>query len=142
MLCDICDKLNIDGYDTKLLREFVGSHPWALTWKYTFEKPIEENVAREVRDILEMWDWIEISYEQLSEKDRTGIEEYCTFPGFDGNEESEYCYGCRYLDKQNGPMETLFGTRSEFTLPDASEISRDAGEVAFERGTDKDHRIK
>ena len=80
MLCDICDHLKIEGYDTDVLREVVGTHPWALTLEYSFEEPIEERVAREVMDIIEMWDLIERSYERLNEEDRTGIEDYCSIP--------------------------------------------------------------
>ena len=90
MLCDICDRLNIESYDTDVLREVVGSHPWALNLEYSFEEPIEEKVVREVMDIIDMWEWIEISYERLSEEDRAGIEDDCRFRGFDGNCESEH----------------------------------------------------
>ena len=90
MLCDICDHLKVDGYNTTLLREVIGVHPWALKWEYPFEGPVPEGVAKEVADILELWNWIEISYERLSEADRSELGDYSSFRGFDGNMESEH----------------------------------------------------
>ena len=91
MLCDIYDHLKVDGaYDTSLIKEAaVGPHHWALERQYTFQKHIDNDVADEVYGILEMWDIIEWSYEQLPQDDRAGLKEP-EFRGFDGNMENDH----------------------------------------------------
>ena len=93
MLCDIYEKLEIkNSFDVELLREAaVGPHHWALQWKYHGfdEDPVDENLASEVADILDMWDFIELSYEELSKEDQEALERYHTFDGFDYNDSEE-----------------------------------------------------
>ena len=75
-------------------------HYWALEWKYPGLFAIEPDspqVVREVLDVLEMWRHIEWGYSELGEEDRNRITSeaeplgnHVSFPGFDGNEETEH----------------------------------------------------
>ena len=91
MLCDIYKHLELKGgYDASLLEEaVVGPHHWALAWKYSFQDPVDEEVADEVSLILNMWEMLEVGYERLSEEDQTDLEAP-KFPGFDLNEETNH----------------------------------------------------
>ena len=90
MLCDIYEKLEIkNSFDVELLREAaVGPHHWALQWVYHGfdEDPVDENLVSEVTDILDMWDFIELSYEELPKEDQEALERYRPFEGFDFND--------------------------------------------------------
>ena len=95
MLCDIYKRLDIeDSFDVSLLEEAaVGPHHWALKWKYHLDAPpVPDAVADEVANILEMWEFIELSYEALSAEDRDTVQNYHEFRGFDSHEDSSY-YG-------------------------------------------------
>ena len=93
MLCDIYEKLEINNsFDVELLREAaVGPHHWALQWKYFGfdEDPIDELIPRQVADILDMWDFIELSYGELPKEDQEALERYRPFDGFDFNDSEE-----------------------------------------------------
>lgn len=98
MLCDLYRHLKPeDGLDPVFLEKAaVGGHHWALEWEHypLFKAPVDEKVALEVAEILDMWWTIEWSYDQLSEKDRAKLEtdsgitqERIEFRGFDHNDE-------------------------------------------------------
>lgn len=105
MLSEIYEKLGINGGD-KIDPDFVkeaiySDNTWAFEWKYsgifydkTGPNPPEVN---EVLDILDMWDLIEMSYEELSaaEKSELAVKaepfgKNVRFKGFDGNNETEH----------------------------------------------------
>ncbi|MGM7839072.1 YfbU family protein [Yersinia enterocolitica] len=105
MLSEIYEKLGINGGD-KIDPDFVkeaiySDNTWAFEWKYsgifydkTGPNPPEVN---EVLDILDMWDLIEMSYEELSavEKRELAVKaepfgKNVRFKGFDGNNETEH----------------------------------------------------
>ncbi|NWC82195.1 YfbU family protein [Pseudomonas putida] len=102
MLCELYDKLDVVGeVDPDFLRTAIYTeNEWSLAWKYPgipFEPGEEPPELREVLDILEMWSFIESSYSELSEPDKASLltktHPFSTapkFPGFDGNNESEY----------------------------------------------------
>ena len=87
MLCDIYEKLEINNsFDVALLRDAaVGPHHWALQWGYPGldEDPINELIPGQVTDILDMWDFIELSYGALPKEDQEALEFYHPFDGFD-----------------------------------------------------------
>jgi len=102
MLCDLYKHLKIKG---DIEPEFVeaailGGHYWGLEWQYpgifhNYED--NENNVSEVVDIIDMWFFIESGFNKLSKKDKTRVEKEAhpfgknvSFPGFDGNNESEY----------------------------------------------------
>ena len=97
MLCELYQHLHVDaGINPTLVdKASTGGHHWALEWEYDlFRGPVDEQVALEVSEILDMWWTIEWSYDQLSEEDQANLEtdagitrEGARFRGFDGNEE-------------------------------------------------------
>ena len=99
MLCDLYRQLNVEEGEIDpafIDAAAVGRHHWALEWEFQpmFEEPVDEAVALEVADILDMWWTIEWSYDQLSKLDRASLEtdvvitkERALFRGFDGNNE-------------------------------------------------------
>ena len=93
MLCDIYERLEINNsFDVELLRQAaVGPHHWALQLQYHGfdEDPIDEQLASEVANILDMWDFIELSYEDLPKEDQVALEQYHQFDGFDFNDSEE-----------------------------------------------------
>ena len=99
MLSELYDKLEIRG---EIKRIFIRSaifsdNTWSIPWKYSgipFENQETPEIVKEVLDILEMWSFIERSYEVLSDDEknvvRNGADPFGddpTFPGFDGNNE-------------------------------------------------------
>lgn len=102
MLSEIYKKLDLDGeIDPNFIQSAIYSdNLWGLEWKYSgipFEKSETPRLVKEVVDTLDMWDFIEASYERLSNDDKQKVEEGAKpfgkdpkFRGFDGNNESEY----------------------------------------------------
>ena len=91
--------------DNKADAEFVeraicNGHHWGIKWKFPglFPEPVDHRrVLPEVLNILEMWDYLELSYARLPEEKKrwanieTGLEgSDVVFRGFDGNNEGEY----------------------------------------------------
>ncbi|WP_227732085.1 YfbU family protein [Yersinia proxima] len=112
MLSEIYEKLGIGG-DDEIDPNFVKSaiysdNTWALDWKYGgifYEKtdPYPPEVT-EVVDILDMWVFIEESYEQLSldEKNELAAKadlsgKHVKFSGFDGNNETGHLSIANFL---------------------------------------------
>jgi uncharacterized protein YfbU (UPF0304 family) len=102
MLSELYENLEIDGeIEPKFIQSAIFSNNlWAIPWKYSgipFEDQDDPEVVKEVLDILDMWRFIEHSYEQLSGKEKEQLKETAKpfgkdpkFPGFDGNNESSY----------------------------------------------------
>lgn len=102
MLSELYEELEVNGeIDQKFIKEAIFSNNlWALPWKYSgipFEDQEDPEVVREVLDVLDMWSFIEHSYAQLDDEQKALLEKEAApfgkdpkFPGFDGNNESEY----------------------------------------------------
>lgn len=102
MLSELYEELEVNGeIDQKFIKEAIFSNNlWALPWKYSgipFEDQEDPEIVREVLDILDMWSFIEHSYAQLDDEQKALLEKEANpfgkdpkFPGFDGNNESEY----------------------------------------------------
>ena len=100
MLADVYEKLGLDGVDPDFIREAIYSgNTWGLYWKYPgiFPEQEEENppVVGEVVDYLEMWSFIEDSFQVLDGPTQAGIKDQKdlmspVFHGFDGNNETEH----------------------------------------------------
>lgn len=109
MLSELYDKLNVDGeMEPDFIRSaIISNNTWSIPWKYVgipFEDQNTPVIVKEVLDILDMWSMIERSYENLSEEQKTWVEKEATlfgrnptFPGFDGNNESEYMGTASFL---------------------------------------------
>lgn len=77
-----------------------GGHYWALNWEMSgvFHGHADQrNRVRFVVDVLDMWTFLEVGFEALSDSDKERLAIECEpfgkvvrFPGFDGNEESEH----------------------------------------------------
>lgn len=110
MLCEIHQHMKIEnGIDPTFVQEAIHSdNEWALYWKYSGsvlkEKGQTPAVVDRVQDILEMWEAIEVSYENLSDEDKKRIDadenpfvSIHKFSGFDGNSEAQYIGIARFL---------------------------------------------
>lgn len=102
MLSEIYDKLGVDGeIEPGFIRSAIFSNNiWSIPWKYVgipFEGEETPEVVKEVLDVLDMWSMIERSYENLPKEQQEWVAKEASpfgkdpkFPGFDGNNESEY----------------------------------------------------
>lgn len=102
MLSELYEKLEIDGeVEPDFIRSSIFSNnTWSIPWKYvgiSFENQETPEIVYEVLNILDMWSFIERSYAELSDEDKAKVIEGAapfgenpSFPGFDGNNESEY----------------------------------------------------
>ncbi|MFJ3154950.1 YfbU family protein [Pseudomonas protegens] len=102
LLTDIHAKLEInDSFDPDFVQRMVmRGHGWALEWKYPgvfHESEDTPEAVTLVCGVLEMWSVLERSFEALDDNQRQALSEAAgafgrdvRFPGFDGNNESEY----------------------------------------------------
>ncbi len=70
----------------------VGPHHWALEYEYEFETPVDGQIVPKAKAILDVWEFIEMSYERLSEEDQKALTRYRLFDGFDLNDNLECTY--------------------------------------------------
>lgn len=85
----------------------VGGHTWALEWTYPgiFHDHIDSReTLKEVLDVLDMWDFLELSYEKFSAKQKEYVKReaepfgtHVKFRGFDGNNETDEMGIARFL---------------------------------------------
>ncbi|MEN7460417.1 YfbU family protein [Pantoea dispersa] len=103
MLCDIYKALGIkNSFDPNLIDEAVSTdNTWAIGWQYQSlsdgsDKPAHVKLFA---DTVEMYEMLEYTYNQMSAQDKAHVataipyfnpKTSLTFPGFDGNNESEY----------------------------------------------------
>jgi uncharacterized protein len=109
MLSDIYEKVGVKGeLDPAFVREAIYSgNAWGLTWKYPgiFDsQETSDQVRSEVVNLLDMWSFLEEGYKRLSKKEKARVNaeaaplgDNVRFPGFDGNNESEYGNVMRFL---------------------------------------------
>jgi uncharacterized protein YfbU (UPF0304 family) len=109
MLGDLIKKLNIDvDTDVELVQKVIyGGHYWALDWEMPgifHGHADKESRVSFVVDVLDMWSFMEEAFEELGEEDRKRLVEKAglsgenvRFPGFDGNNESEYLGIARFF---------------------------------------------
>ncbi|HCE9325935.1 TPA: YfbU family protein [Pseudomonas aeruginosa] len=100
MLCELYDRLQVNAeIDPDFLRTAIYTgNEWSLAWKYPgipFEDQKDPEQLKEILDILDMWEHIEISHEKLSSHEKEELEKQPfgkdpKFFGFDGNNEAEY----------------------------------------------------
>ena len=106
MLCEIYKKLEItDSYDPDIIARAMGSQDyWVLNWKYDIRDGEGENPphVKLVLDTLDMYQFLQDAYDQFDAEQRevvaaVGIGGTLEFPGFDGNNETDYSRAARYL---------------------------------------------
>ncbi len=102
MLCDLYEKTGIEGeIDPSFVKSALyGNHLWGIPWEYSgipFEDREIPDSVRQVVDVMEMWSFIEYSYNQLSVSEKANLQTEAKpfgsepkFSGFDGNNEAEY----------------------------------------------------
>ena len=101
MLCDRYIHQKVNGaVDPAFVNDAVFSgHYWALGWKHDlFHGHVDSpRVVSEVVAVLDMWSFVESSYEKLSTNDKEQVRseawpfgEDVLFPGFDGNDEEHH----------------------------------------------------
>lgn len=115
MLTEIYDNLKIKGeVDASLVRSALfGGHSWVFDWEMPGIAKVEEKPERLVRetvDILDMYDFLELSYADLEPDDRAGIDDWrIRFPGFDGNNETDHIGIARFFVEELGRFERFRG---------------------------------
>ncbi len=104
-----------------------GGHHWGLEWQHSglFHGHVDSPaVVSEVVNILDMWSYLESSFEQLaadaqirveasSGRDRARIR----FAGFDGNNESEHLSAARFMIEDLGRFPSFKGRELNSHLP-------------------------
>ncbi|KAA0264835.1 YfbU family protein [Hafnia alvei] len=103
MLCEIYRALDIkDSFDPNLIEDAVTSdNYWALEWEYPSLES-EDETPEDVKlfvDTYDMYDILKYTYERFSEDDKSEVSSSIahfsaphsiSFPGFDGNNESNF----------------------------------------------------
>jgi len=115
MLSELYEKTGVNGdINPDFIKQVIFSgHTWALPLKYPGlfeEESHEENITvSNVIDILDMWSFIEDSFESLSQSDQDTVNREANphsrslkFPGFDGNKEGEHMSIAEFLVTQVG----------------------------------------
>jgi uncharacterized protein YfbU (UPF0304 family) len=109
MLTDLIKKLDIDvEIDVDLVQKVIyGGHYWALGWEMPgiFHGHADKQArVRFVVDVLDMWEFLEEAFEALGDNEKAWLAkeadpfgEHVSFPGFDGNNESEHLGIARFL---------------------------------------------
>ena len=107
MLRDLFRKLGLEGdMDPEFVCDAIsGGHHWALERRFPglFDRRVDsDELVSEVTDVLNMWDQIERSYEDLSNKDKERVKSESfdrkpIFRGFYVNEEAEHYSVTRFL---------------------------------------------
>ncbi|WEJ22976.1 YfbU family protein [Pseudomonas sp. SD17-1] len=106
MLCEVYKKLEItDSYDPDIVARAMGSQDyWVLDWKYDVRDGDSETPPHvtAVVDTLDMYQFLQEAYEAFDDEQRqsveaVGIGRTLEFPGYDGNNETDYLRAARYL---------------------------------------------
>jgi|SRR5271170_2666640 len=79
---------------------------WGFNWAHTgipFAKEEPPREVNETADILEMWSFLELSYDKLSPADKAKVKDATErsevkFNGFDGNNENHYGIACYFVE--------------------------------------------
>ena len=108
-LADVIEGLKIKTEtNIDLVKNVIyGGHYWALGWEmpHLFHNHIDKRSrVRFVVDVLDMWSFLEEAFEELDDGDKVRLAELADpfgtqvrFPGFDGNNETEYMSIARFM---------------------------------------------
>jgi len=109
MLADVIKGLNIETEtNIDLVKNVIyGGHYWALGWEMPglFHDHIDKRSRVSfVVNVLDMWDFLEEAFDKLDDDAKARLAEaadpfgkHVRFPGFDGNNETEYMSIARFL---------------------------------------------
>ena len=121
MLSQIHQKLEInDGINPEFIQDAIYSdNTWAISWEYSgipFDNIENPSHVKEVVNYLDMWSFIEGTYSNLSEEDKTKLEKISDvygknpiFPGFDGNNECDHLNVTDFLIDKLGRFTSFKG---------------------------------
>jgi len=130
MLSDVIEQQNIKtDIDTKLVREAIHSgNLWGLEWEMSgvfHGHETSKAVVEETVNFLSVWERLEQSYNNLPPADKDSLlsqvklfSSGVVFPGFDGNNESEYLTTANFLIQGYGPLHP-FRRAQGFEFPHA-----------------------
>ncbi|AMM13332.1 hypothetical protein AX768_03615 [Burkholderia sp. PAMC 28687] len=135
MLCEVMKKVKAtDELDPDLIQDAIYSnHLWAIEWKYhgLFADNADETPEEVgyVVDVLDMWSFIEDASAGLSTEDVARVKEAHphfsgTFPGFDGNNESELLSIARMLVGKLERFEEFDGRVNNSHMPTTPRYKR------------------
>ncbi|TGT42612.1 YfbU family protein [Mesorhizobium sp. M8A.F.Ca.ET.165.01.1.1] len=124
-----------DVKDVRLIQEVIlGGHFWALEWEMNGVLHHHEDSRHKlgsVVDTLDMWDFIETAYAQLSQDAKDEIEQKAgvfgkdpKFWGFDGNHESEHMSIARFLVEELGRFPRFKGRDFNSHMPTVHTYSK------------------
>jgi len=129
MLCDISKRLKgAPEMDPEFIESaLIGGHLWAFKWKYSsifHGEETDRETVREVCDILDMWENIEISYSRLTPAERQAVQgqagvfgQDVKFRGFDGNRETDHLSTARFLIEKLDRYEHFSGRDLNSHMP-------------------------
>lgn len=124
-----------DAKEVRLIQEaIVGGHFWALDWTMTGVLHDHEDNRRtlsSVVDTLDMWDFIESTYEGFSQDARDEVEAKAgvfgkdpQFWGYDGNNEIEHMSIARFLVEEMGRFQRFKDRSFNSHMPTVSRYAR------------------
>lgn len=112
---------------TRLAENLRDGHKWIYQQKLQLSENLSDADTNHVLDILGIFSALRDSYKQLA--DKSGITESdVTFPGFDGNNESELLHFARALSANGNYHETIGQEARNSHSPTRDTYSRMIGE--------------
>ncbi|MHB8285946.1 MAG: YfbU family protein [Caulobacteraceae bacterium] len=127
MLCDLARPVGKREFDFEFISKAIGwGHEWALEWRYDFindAPPETPPDVREVVDVLDMWDAIELAVSEMDDsqkekvKTEVGYGQLPRFSGFDGNNESRHMGIAMFLVEDMDKWERFKGRDFNSHMP-------------------------
>ena len=136
MMRDLFKHIKATGdSDPDLIADMIfGGHYWAASWALPGVFHGHEDDPRDVSfvvDVLDMWNFIERGYEQLSAAEKAKIEEdaaplgkHVRFMGFDGNNEAELIGIARFLIEKLNRFTAFKGRELNAHMPTRDTYAR------------------
>jgi uncharacterized protein len=130
MLSELYDRVGVEGdIEPDFIRSAIyGDQTWSISLKYAgipFEDQDTPAIVNEIFDILEMWSVIERTFANLSSEEKDWLkkegsgafDEKPSFPGFDGNHETEYMGTASYIVNELGRFSEFRGRNFNSHMP-------------------------
>ncbi|MNJ26233.1 hypothetical protein D3C77_207030 [compost metagenome] len=141
LLTDIHKALKIEGsVDADFVQRMIlGGNGWALSHAFPemfLHEPQPANV-KYVMDVLDLWQMVELAYQDLSEEERAQQAFSASdvkFPGFDGNNESELLSIALVLTEDLGKWAHFKGRVMNSHMPTTDLYKRMLEELSVQRG--------
>ncbi|WP_295170132.1 YfbU family protein [uncultured Brevundimonas sp.] len=118
MLAEVLEGQKAGKYVGEIDATFVKNaiyyrHGWAFDWQMSMligqdDSDVPAEVAKEVADHLEMWSYVERSFQQMSGdlqaslREEDGVYGDPAFPGYDGNNEGQHFSVAKFLVEHMG----------------------------------------